>query len=98
MKKELHSIFEKNRVTPDFNNVEFAQEVDVLNELLRKEERIQKLDRELQEAKEGEYSELRERIQTLERENKKIREENAVLETERKVLVRQATYKDAAIQ
>lgn len=65
LKKELHSIFEKNRVTPDFNNVEFAQEVDVLNELLRKEERIQKLDRELQQAKEGEYLELRDRIQVL---------------------------------
>lgn len=95
MKKELHSIFEKNRVTPDFNNVEFAQEVDVLNELLRKEERIQKLDRELQQAKEGEYSELRERIQVLERENKKLREENALLEAERKESVK---YKEAVIQ
>ena len=75
--------------------MEFAQEVDVLNELLRKEERIQKLDRELQQAKEGEYSELRERIQALERENKKLKEENALLEAERK---ESSKYKDAVIQ
>ena len=69
--------------------------MDVLNELLRKEERIQKLDRELQQAKEGEYSELRERIQALERENKKLKEENALLEAERK---ESGKHKDVVIQ
>ena len=57
MKKELHSIFEKNRVTPDFNNVEFAQEVDVLNELLRKTKPNQKADTETHQPKQTNPSE-----------------------------------------
>lgn len=55
LKKELHSLFEKNRITPDFNTIEMAQEMNMLGDLLEKEERVQKLDRQLQDAKESEY-------------------------------------------
>jgi hypothetical protein len=56
LKKELHSLFEKNRITPDFNTIEMAQEMNMLGDLLEKEERVQKLDRQLQDAKESEYA------------------------------------------
>lgn len=36
LKKELHSVFEKNRITPNFNTIELAQEMDVLGDLLQK--------------------------------------------------------------
>jgi cell division septal protein FtsQ len=47
--------------------------MDVLGDLLQKEERIQKLDRQLQEAKESEYVDLRDKIMSLEKENKKLK-------------------------
>jgi septal ring factor EnvC (AmiA/AmiB activator) len=37
LKKELHSLFEKNRITPDFNTIELAQEMNMLGDLLDKE-------------------------------------------------------------
>jgi hypothetical protein len=41
-------MLEKNRTTPDFTNAEFAQDINIFNELVKKEERIQQLDKELQ--------------------------------------------------
>ena len=51
LKRELHSTFEKNRITPDFNTIELAQEMNMLGDLIDKEERVQKIDRQLQQAK-----------------------------------------------
>ena len=67
-------MLEKNRTTPDFTNAEFAQDINIFNELVKKEERIQQLDKQLQQAKEFEYRDLRDRINLLEKENKKVKE------------------------
>jgi hypothetical protein len=37
---------------------------------------VQKLDRQLQDAKEGEYNDLRGKVAVLEKENKRLKEEN----------------------
>lgn len=42
-----------------------AQEMNMLGDLLDKEERMQKLDRQLQDAKENEYNDLKDKIIAL---------------------------------
>ena len=42
--KELGSMLEKNRVTPNFNSPEMYHDSEILSDLLQKEEKIQKLE------------------------------------------------------
>ncbi len=49
--------------------------MNMLGDLLEKEERVQKLDRQLQEAKESEFVELREKVGALEKENRRLKDE-----------------------
>jgi hypothetical protein len=45
--------------------------MNMLGDLIDKEERVQKMDRQLQQAKESENNELREKMAILEKENKR---------------------------
>jgi hypothetical protein len=47
--------------------------MNMLGDLIDKEERVQKMDRQLQQAKESEYNELREKMAILEKENKQLK-------------------------
>lgn len=44
MAKDLNSMLEKNRVTPNFNSPELYHDSEILSDLLQKEEKIQKLE------------------------------------------------------
>ena len=47
--------------------------MNMLGDLIDKEERVQKMDRQLQQTKESEYNELREKMAILEKENKRLK-------------------------
>ena len=47
--------------------------MNMLGDLIDKEERVQKMDRQLQQVKESEYNELREKMAILEKENKRLK-------------------------
>jgi hypothetical protein len=49
--KELSSMLEKNRVTPNFNSPELFHDSEIISDLLQKEEKIQKLESELLQIK-----------------------------------------------
>jgi chromosome segregation ATPase len=87
LRKELNNLYDRNRVTPNFNSPEFAQEVDALGELLQKEETIHRLEQELREAKEGEYQQLKNKLLTAEREAARLKEGSVRGETEKEEAV-----------
>jgi superfamily II RNA helicase len=73
LKRELQAAFEKNRSTPNFNSQDYAIEMSAFDELMHKEERVSKLEKEIKEIRKSE-SESQEKVGVLMKENGRLKD------------------------
>jgi predicted RNase H-like nuclease (RuvC/YqgF family) len=73
LKKELQHIVDKNRLTPNFNSPEFAQDVATLNAYLERPEHFAQLEKAFEGVPLQDYQDLQKKYSGLEKDNSRLK-------------------------